>query len=217
MDQRSVDFRQLEAYEVGATLLTWLAFPGERESEEGRRRVHASLCAYELRTKYETAPEWLVSPQPIKPLYAFRPQRDIDRDLRTLERFRDRMIAARMAIGFLKEAASGEVPKLPAGINRVSVNQMARLALDDAGYTDPENVETRIWRPSLPVIHLASAAQVWFQISEPQIGSLGLETLLLNRDAIELVVRTASYHRSEIMRSPRLCIDPRKLVELQLA
>jgi hypothetical protein len=92
-----------------------------------------------------------VSPQPIKPVYALRSQCDIDRDLRTLQRrLRDRMIAARMAIGFLKEAVTGEVPKLPANIKRMSVNQMARLVLDDAGYTDPENVETRIWRPSLP-------------------------------------------------------------------
>ena len=157
-----------EVYEIGAWLLTWLAFPGEGASEEVRGRVHASLCAYALRAKYETEPEWLVSPQPIKPVYALRGQLDINRDLRTLERrFRDRMIAARMAIGFLKEAVSGEVPKLPAGINRVSVNQMARLVLDDAGYTDPEDVETRIWRPSLPVIHLATAIQLILHLAEP--------------------------------------------------
>ena len=168
MDPRGIDFRQLDVYEIGAMLVTWLAFPGEKESEERRSRVHASLCAYALRAKYQTDPESLVSPQPIKPLHALRPQWDIERDLRTLERrFRDRMIAARMAIGFLKEAVTGEVPKLPAGINRISVNQMSRLVLDDAGYTDPENVETRIWRPSLPVIHLATAVQVMLQIAEP--------------------------------------------------
>jgi hypothetical protein len=130
-------------------LLTWLVFPGKSESEERRSRVHASLCAYALRAKYETDPEWLVSPQPIKPIYALRPQWDIDRDLKTLQRrLRHRMIAARMAMGFLKEAVTGELPKLPAGINRMSLNQMALLVLGDAGYTEPENVETRIWRPA---------------------------------------------------------------------
>jgi hypothetical protein len=216
MDPRGIDFRQLDVYEIGAMLVTWLAFPGEKESEERRSRVHASLCAYALRAKYQTDPESLVSPQPIKPLHALRPQWDIERDLRTLERrFRDRMIAARMAIGFLKEAVTGEVPKLPAGINRISVNQMSRLVLDDAGYTDPENVETRIWRPSLPVIHLATAVQVMLQIAEPTVGPLGLEALLLDRGIIELVICTAQYHESVIVQS-RLRVDPEKLVRVRL-
>ncbi len=51
MDARYVDFRRLEVYEIGARLVTLLAFPGERESEEVRSRVHASLCAYALRAK----------------------------------------------------------------------------------------------------------------------------------------------------------------------
>ena len=125
------------------------------------------------------------------------------------------MIAARMAIGFLKEALTGEAPKLLAGIERMSVNQMAELVLDDAGYTEPENVETRIWRPSLPVIHLATAIQLMLQLAEPDAGRLGLEALLLDRGIIELVVRTAEYHRSVLMQS-RLQIDPDKLIRFRL-
>lgn len=216
MYRGDINCQQLEVYEIGATLLTWLAFPGEKESEERRSRVHASLCAYALRAKYETDSEWLVSPQSIKPIYALRPQFDIDRDLKTLQRrLRDRMIAARMAIGFLKEALTGEAPKLLAGIERMSVNQMAELVLDDAGYTEPENVETRIWRPSLPVIHLATAIQLMLQLAEPDAGRLGLEALLLDRGIIELVVRTAEYHRSVLMQS-RLQIDPDKLIRFRL-
>jgi len=218
MDPRRVDFNRLEVYEIGAMLVTWLAFPGAAESEEVRSRVHASLCAYALRAKYETEPEWLVSPQPIKPIYALRPQWDIDRDLRTLQRrLRDRMVAARMAIGFLKEAVTGEIPKLPANIKRMSVNQMARLVLADTGYTDPQNVESRIWRRSLPVIHLATSIQVMLQIAEPVTGPLGLEALLLDRGIIELMVRTAQYHESVIMRSRHLKVDPATLVRIRLA
>ena len=84
----------------------------------------------------------------MKPIYAFRLQQDISRDLRTLERrSRDRMIAGRMGIGFLKEAVTGQIP---AGLKRLSINELAELVLDDAGYSEPQNVETRIWRPSLP-------------------------------------------------------------------
>jgi hypothetical protein len=215
MDSNPSDTRQLEVYEIGAWLLTRLAFPGENESEERFSQVHASLCAYALRSKYETDGEWPVAPQSIKPIYALRPQGSIDRDLRTLERrLRDRMIAARMAIGFLKEAVTGEVPNLP-GLERMSINQMALLVLADARYTEPENVESRIWRPSLRVIHLATAIQLMLQLAEPYASPLGLESLLLDRGIIELVIRTAEYHRLLIAQS-RLKIDPQNLISIRL-
>src|SRR5712671_2687353 len=123
----------------------------------------------------------------MKPIYALRHQHENDRYLRTLERrVRDRMVAGRMAIGFLKEAATGEVP---ACIKRLSINEMAQLVLDDVQYSEPENVETRIWRPSLPVIHLASALQLLLHLAEPVTGPIGLEALLLGRNVIELLVR----------------------------
>ena len=111
-----IDFRRLEVYEAGAMLVTWLAFPGADGSEETRGRVYASLCAYALRSRYETEPAWSLSPQPIKPIYALRGQRDINRDLRTLQRrLRDRMVAGRMAIAFLQEVEMGQVPNLRLG------------------------------------------------------------------------------------------------------
>jgi hypothetical protein len=97
----------------------------------------------------------------------------------------------------------------------MSINQMALLVLKDTGYTEPENVETRIWRPSLPVIHLATAIQVLLHLAEPLVGRLGLETLLLDRGIIELVVKTAEYHRSVILQS-RVKIDPEKLINIRL-
>jgi hypothetical protein len=109
-----------------------------------------------LRATYEAAADWAVSPQSVKPIYSFQTQRDCKRNLQTLpRRLRDRMVAARMAYPFLKEAETGETPELPAGIKRLSLNQMAELVLSDIGHADPENVETRIWRPSRSVIHLA--------------------------------------------------------------
>ena len=80
-------------------------------------------------------------PQPIKPIYAFRLEQDISRDLRTLERrMRDRMIAGRMGIGFLKEAVTGRVPE---GLKRLSINELAELVRDDAGTI----ASPRMWKP----------------------------------------------------------------------
>jgi hypothetical protein len=219
MAAHSIDFSRLEVYEIGALIVTRLAFPGESEPEETQSRVHASLCAYALRVRGEIEPDWAVSPQPIKPIYALRRQCDIDRDLRTLlRRLRDRMVAARMAIGILKQTLSDPAPELGVGVvRRLSIKQMAELVLEDSGYTEPENVETRIWRPSLPVIHLCSAIQIMLQLAEPQTGPIGLEALLLSRQVIEWVVRAAEYHESLVLQSPRLRVDPDIMVKFRLA
>jgi hypothetical protein len=208
-----IDFRRLEVYEAGALLVTMLAYPDE--SEDTRAEVHASLCVHALRTRCAMEPDWTVPPQLMKPVYALRRQHESDRYLRTLERrLRDRAVAGRMAIGFLKEAVTGE---LPAGIKRLSINEMAQLVLGDVGFSEPENVETRIWRPSLPVIHLASALQVLLRLAEHETGPIGLESLLLGRNVIELLIRTAQYHESVIAASRLLHLAPENLIRFRLA
>jgi hypothetical protein len=209
-----LDLDRVEVYEAGAALIALLAYPGPME-EEQREAAHAALCNHALRVKCEREPDWGRSPQSIKPLYALR--RPVNRDLQKLRRrLRDRMVAGRMAIGFLQEAVAGRVPELPSGIPRVSINQMARLVMSDAGQTDPGNVETRMWRPSRPVIHIASAFQVFLQLAEPELGRIGLERFLFNRGCVECVLRAAEYHASIIAHSERMPIDSARLVEIRL-
>jgi hypothetical protein len=207
-----IDFNGVEVYEAGALLITLLAYPGEKE--EVWAQVHASLCSYALRIKSASEPDRATVPQPIKPVYAFRLEQDIERDLKTLERrMRDRIIAGRMGIGFLKESVTGQVPE---GLKRLSINELAELVLDDAGYSEPENVEARIWRPSLPVIHLATALRLLLHLGNPLIGPIGYETLLLGRNVIELVIRTAEYHRVLFTQSRFLRLDPESLIRIRL-
>jgi hypothetical protein len=211
-----IDFQRLEVYEAGALLVTFLAFPEARDQTQGD--VHASLCNYALRIKSAIEPDCATLAQPIKPLYAFRSERDCNRDLRTLlRRVRDRMIAGRMAAAFLKEALPGEVSKLPQGLKRLSINQLARLVLNDTELSDPHNVETRIWRPSLPVIHLATAIQVYLTLMEARNSQVCLETLLLNRAMIELVIQGAAYHETLMAQSRHLRFDPDKMIRIRLA
>jgi hypothetical protein len=102
-------------------------------------------------------------------------------------------------------------------MKRLSINQLAELVLDDTRFTDPDNVETRIWRPSLPVIHLCSAVQVFLSQLEPKIGPVALEALLLDRTVIELVIRTAEYHESVLAQSRHRLIDPERMIRIRLA
>jgi hypothetical protein len=207
------DFSHLQVFEVGTAILTLLAYP-EPNSEERRAALHASLCALTVRAMYPLDSESASQPQPIKPIHAFRTQREIDRDLRTMKRrHRDRMIAGRMAIAFLQKA-QGITPRLPATAGRLSINALSALVAEDAGYADPENVETRIWRPSLPVIHLAAAVQILLNASSGQIHA---GHLVNDRAAIEWVVRTAEEFGDLLARSRYRGIDASKLIRIRLA
>jgi len=54
MDISVVDLNRVEVYEVGASLITLLAYP--REREEVWAQVHASLCSYALRIRSASEP-----------------------------------------------------------------------------------------------------------------------------------------------------------------
>lgn len=218
MQEIILDFEKLEVYEAGAILVAVLAYPGSHEDEK-REPLHRALCALALRARIETDPDWGNSPQLIKPAYAFCPEREVSKNLQTLKRrLRDRMTAGRMAVAFLQEAVTGTVPKLPKGLKRLSVNQMAELVLEDVGQTEPENVETRIWRPSLPVLHLAAACQVLMQTTEREAGrSIHIGDLIEHRSIIEQVIRVAEDYRPLLAKSARLHIDPNIQVKICLA
>jgi hypothetical protein len=207
------DFAQFEVFEVGADLLTLLAYP-EPNSEQRRAALHASLCALAVRAMYPLDSESARQPQPIKPIYAFRTQSEINRDLRTMKRrHRDRMIAGRMAIAFLQKA-HGITPKLPGPAERLSINTLSALVVEDAGYADAENVETRIWRPSLPVIHIAAAIQVLLSASPVPIHA---GDLVNNRHVIEWVVRASEEYEGLFARSRYRGIDASRLIRIRLA
>jgi hypothetical protein len=212
-----IDFNKLEVYEAGAFMVSQLAYPGDSRQDDKRRcGVYTSLCACVLRARAETDPNWATRPQLVKAIYTSQTERDRNQGLRTLRhRLHDRMIAARMAYPFLIEAETGEIPKLPKGVKRLSINAMSELVLEDAGYSDPENVETRIWRPSRPVIHLASAVHGCLHL-DPKIEALGLGAFLTRRDVIEYVIRNAEYCEALVVRSRHLRVDADKLIKLRL-
>ena len=77
----TIDFNGVEVYEAGASLITLLAYP--REKEEVWAQVHASLCSYALRIKSASAHRLGHCTTTEKPMDAFRLEEDINRDLKT--------------------------------------------------------------------------------------------------------------------------------------
>src|SRR3977135_4218928 len=97
-----LDFSALETYECGAMLLAILAYPVDA-GDTHRAALHASLCSEYLRHRYANTADDAI-PQLLKPIYAFRKERDVKKDMKTFNRrLRDRLVAARIVMGFLQE------------------------------------------------------------------------------------------------------------------
>jgi hypothetical protein len=213
-----LDFSASETYECGAALLALLAYPVDTGNV--RDGLRASLCANYLRNQYSLADDAV--PPLAKSVYAFRSERDVKKDLKTLDRrLRDRMVAARMAIGFLQEAA-GTPPRLPPDVSRLSLNQLSEMVKDDAKQSDPENVESRIWRPSIPVIHIAASVAVVISNSERAgIPQTSWGDILHSRPLVEEIVHNAQLHEILIENSAKigskLHITVDKLIKVRLA
>jgi hypothetical protein len=198
-------------FECGAALLALLASPSSTDAE--RAEIAASLCAAHLRATFEKSgdPEELV-----KAKYAFRDERTVKADLKKLDRLiRDRMVAAKVAIAFFKRA-EGHRLKLPAGVKRLSVNQLSEFVMKEANQSSPENFETRVWRPSLPVIHLAAAVAVAINDRE-RMGEKKTSYGNLIAD-IEFMFNVLRYTKEYeiIIKNNKLPISAKKLVSIQL-
>lgn len=156
-EEITLDLRALAPYELGAIVLTLLAYPSA-EDEESRGRLQRTLCHVYLKARAEGDETWACAPQLIKPLYAFVDPKDVNRDLRTIKRrLRDRMIAARMALAYLKAQVEGAKFRRPKGLQAVTLNRLAEWAMEDLKGKDETNIESRIWRPARPVLHIAVA------------------------------------------------------------
>lgn len=216
VEEFQIDFSRWQVHECGAALIALLAYPGNGDEEYPRSRLHASLCAQALRIQFAGTPEEQEL-QTMRPIHAMRDRDEIAKDVKTLERrFRDRMVAARMAIGFL-QLASGTRPKLPVGVDRLSLNQMARMVLKDSGQSVSGNVKTRTWRPSLPVIHLAAAtAVVLNDVERAGLGQCDCRHIISNRPLIEAIVRTAQSYEALMSQSRHFPKSPKNFVRFRI-
>jgi hypothetical protein len=216
MREYTIDYSRMEPYEAGAAVVSLLAWPDASATDETLGAVHSSLCAWYLRDRAVHEPAWMTSRLSAKRLYVLREREVMLHDLRQLpRRLRDRMVAARMAIGFMQEVELGRIPKLPPGVKRLTLNEMAQLVLDDAHQSEPQNVETRIWRPSIPVLHLATATATTMEQLEGQgQGCFTFMDMIANPALLQFIVERAALHAEIIIKS-RLPINAECLIRVQ--
>jgi hypothetical protein len=205
--------------ECGSILISLLAYPKDDKNDTDRSNLQASLCHLLYRSKAELDPDWAITLQLIKPIYALRDQKAIGRDLRQLKRrLNDRMVAAKMALAFLQEVQLGDAFVLPKGLKQLSMNQLSEFVLGDAGYISSENLETRIWRESLPVIHLATAtATLINELEHAGVASPSIGYILTCPDLVKRIVEISHLHAEMLIKSTKLSIDKEQLVVLKIS
>ncbi len=205
-----------EVYECGATLVAVLAYPFDDEDNSRRAEIHASLCRHAIEYQYLSNPDdW--SPKPVKLQYVSRDAKTAERETKfAARRLGERLVAARMAIPFLQRSELGQPPDLPKIIKRLSLNEMAAFALEDAGQSDAGNVERRFWTPSRPVIHLAASAAFMGHALNKAGVQLCLAHLLLCRELVELIVQRAQAHEELIARDPAFPVKAGDLIKVRI-
>jgi hypothetical protein len=111
------------------------------------------------------------------------------------------MIAARMSLGFFAEGLSKQNIKLPPGMTRLSIDQLATLVRPDTYIDDPQNIEKHIWRTSLPVLHLAAAFHAVGKQRNPDVAAIqpNIDDLEFYRDVVNL----ASIHEQIMLADTR--------------
>ena len=204
--------KKQELFECGATLLALLAFP--RADDTKLAEIVASLRSEHLRAKFQQSGN---PDERVKAKYAFRAAGTIKRDLRTFDRsIRDRMAAAHVAVAMLQKAV-GHTPKLPASVTRLSLNQLSAFAMGTANQSNPENFETRVWRASLPVIHLAIGFGVAISNRE-RAGEArtGYGDLIADQEFISSVL-TETIFAENVIKNNKLSINIQDLISIQIA
>lgn len=121
-----------------------------------------------------------------------------------------------MALPFVRELIVGPDAPLPWAQKKLTANAMAAAIAEKTGAT-PENVKTRIWRRSSPVIHLC-VAYAALHIS----GTVGrdpndLMDFLSESDAnLLLFLRTAEMLEEAVIAEPRLPVTGQDIFRLRL-
>jgi len=213
----AIDLNKPAIYEAGAVFLTTLLFNEPRDTDETRGWIHQSLCAWAIKERAAQDAEWAAEPAPIKPLYAAVEAIDVNRDInRVNTRMRNRAVAARMGMVFMESARLGTLPSVKPPLKRLSLNQIAEWVLPLSEQAEPGNVETRQWRPSLPVIHLAMALIWLVQLSEKDGRKLDYMDMLWSGDVLNRLITMAQFIEDLILSGQIPKIPVHQLIRVRL-
>jgi hypothetical protein len=219
-----VDGTQFEPFEIGAALTSIITFPCPDQIDD-RGNACTAGCAWAVREYSKESPENAAWWRARYPDYACVDKKCVDSWMRKIQRrLNQRIIAGRIALGYFDEALRnmfvtmgerypdlrtkiGDIESyrapLPEGVARHSLNAVIEHFFPNNSSTDG-NIETRIWRPSLPAIHLAAALYVLSRSRKPNARELPwcLDDRSFQRDLVQLaLVHEEALHNEWARRS----------------
>tara|TARA_R110002074_G_scaffold150408_1_gene303660 strand:+ start:270 stop:902 length:633 start_codon:yes stop_codon:yes gene_type:complete len=177
---------------TGALFHAILAWPTVKETDS-YQRISEELMAGVIRLANAEDPvevQWIKDewPQFNWPSIEARAQKPKSALGYLNKRLTQRMAAAKVAIGKSHEQLFDEPVTLPKGVTSTSINQLCQLIKTDVSIDNAENIEKRVWRTSLPIIHLAMAAQLMLagKFNDRTEFGADLQDIEFYRDAVHL-------------------------------
>ncbi len=222
--QIEIDLSVTRHFEAGAIVLAMLALSGA--SDEVRAGLIYSLCHRALRAKFDLASPESCIEQPLKPIYVFRSEGELAKDFRKFDRLiRSRLIAADMAFVLLKKKTGTLPDLLPKGLEKLSLNELSEwvgrkhLKSRKRGIEiEPGNIESRMWRPSQAVIHIAMALAVFTQAYDREgHGKVHPVEILGQPELIDWLISTANEYGDLIEQHGILGAKAPALIRIRLA
>jgi hypothetical protein len=217
MPMVTINLSEMERFEAGTLLLSHLYYPRIELDAVARDLHFRSVCHAHLRYRAQHDPAWASQKQFIDPRLAFVDEKAFKKGVRqSMRRERDRRVAAKIGIGLMAEAMTGKPPSFPKPIVRLSLAELAEFFLSESHESEPLNVIKRAWADSKPVIHVATALEVYWRAAEDG-GRPGFHADLHSVDgALEEVLALANAHQAAILRTPAFKIGPDRLIEFKL-
>lgn len=208
-------------YLPGARLLALLAYPPRSASDSRWRRAERALFRATLLGIQGLDPDWARQPQTVIPDHLAFPEADVKEALDDMRAaHHHRIIAANAAWPSLNEAYHVARGRAPTKHRRSTRNQIIQKLIEEEAErdewldsrdiqddrripADPHNFATRVFRPSLPVIHVAVATGQWVERTRKAAQSPGAD----ERSLIFEHVDGAQAHLLELLGLPTIVAD----------
>jgi hypothetical protein len=207
----------LEAAAVFLAALTW----PERLSSNQPPYVQAAgaLVAHIYRSAAQIDPDWAWRAQCLKPGPLLIEPKTVDRKrTQTVRRLQEALKVARIARPFIAKVELPKPPPLPQDVPRLSLNVVIPYALGDEDMTDPHNFEQRVFRRTVPVLHLVIALERALMEVEAATGHApSLEILLTMEDIVPWLVETAERLEAPVLAIRQFKVPPDRQISLRLA
>jgi hypothetical protein len=150
-------------FAAGAKLLSCLVHPKTGPQEEQERLKIERAIGFEALKRSGKLKHWRGLQIAVPPHYISQPELERARALRKVDtELKRRRVAARIAMPLLVQFAVERPLNLEAEGRTVSlkIKALSELYQRDAGESEATNVQTRAWRPSFPVLHMAIALEI---------------------------------------------------------